>query len=203
MTSFDPHNGSTGFVPDSDSDFGKALIQAMDDFSHSASAPSFDSAGIVRRTRRRRGVLALAGSAAAVAAAVTLTLTLGTFSGGSTVAVAAAPTAAPTASYDNELPPSADVAQPMPQDTNANAVVVPDLIGMNQEQATHALRVLGLDVSVGQTHTNVNPQFFPSAHASLIGPGGQVPVGIVAYTSPAAGTRVAPGTIIGIGITHE
>ncbi|WP_405817669.1 PASTA domain-containing protein [Streptomyces sp. NBC_01390] len=45
--------------------FEEELVNAMNDFANSAAAPDFDSAGIVRKTRRRRNT-AIAGIAAAL-----------------------------------------------------------------------------------------------------------------------------------------
>lgn len=45
--------------------FEEELVNAMNDFANSAAAPAFDSAGIVRRTRRRRNT-SIAGIAAAL-----------------------------------------------------------------------------------------------------------------------------------------
>ncbi|MGX5183482.1 PASTA domain-containing protein [Streptomyces avermitilis] len=52
--------GCTGHTP-----FEEELVNAMNDFANSAAAPTFDTPGIVRRTRRKRAT-AIAGIAAAL-----------------------------------------------------------------------------------------------------------------------------------------
>ena len=58
MSSYDPR--SSGCTP-----FEEELINAMNDFAHSTDSPSFDTAGMVHRTRRRRATL-IAGIATAL-----------------------------------------------------------------------------------------------------------------------------------------
>lgn len=58
MSSYDPR--PSGCTP-----FEEELINAMNDFAHSTDSPSFDTAGMVSRTRRRRATL-IAGVATAL-----------------------------------------------------------------------------------------------------------------------------------------
>jgi hypothetical protein len=61
MTSHDARpSGRTGYTP-----FEEELVNAMNDFANSADAPSVDTVGILRKTRRKR-VTAIAGLAAAL-----------------------------------------------------------------------------------------------------------------------------------------
>ncbi|MCX4408430.1 hypothetical protein ACFV8Z_35740 [Streptomyces sp. NPDC059837] len=61
MTSHDARpSGRTGCTP-----FEEELVNAMNDFANSADAPSVDTVGILRKTRRKR-VTAIAGLAAAL-----------------------------------------------------------------------------------------------------------------------------------------
>ncbi|MFF1744042.1 hypothetical protein [Streptomyces mirabilis] len=61
MTSHDARPSSrTGYTP-----FEEELVNAMNEFANSADAPSVDTVGIVRKTRRKR-VTAIAGLAAAL-----------------------------------------------------------------------------------------------------------------------------------------
>lgn len=61
MTSHDARSsGRTGYTP-----FEEELVNAMNEFANSADAPSVDTVGIVRKTRRKR-VTAIAGLAAAL-----------------------------------------------------------------------------------------------------------------------------------------
>ncbi|MFD5762118.1 hypothetical protein ACFWIZ_45015 [Streptomyces sp. NPDC127044] len=61
MTSHDARSsGRTGYTP-----FEEELVNAMNEFANSADAPSVDTDGIVRKTRRKR-VTAIAGLAAAL-----------------------------------------------------------------------------------------------------------------------------------------
>ncbi|MFE2482638.1 hypothetical protein ACFXGR_05060 [Streptomyces mirabilis] len=61
MTSHDARSsGRTGYTP-----FEEELVNAMNEFANSADAPSVDTVGIVRKTRRKR-VTAVAGLAAAL-----------------------------------------------------------------------------------------------------------------------------------------
>lgn len=61
MTSHDARSsGRTGYTP-----FEEELVNAMNEFANSADAPSVDTDGIVRKTRRKR-VTAVAGLAAAL-----------------------------------------------------------------------------------------------------------------------------------------
>ncbi len=73
--------------------FEEELVNAMNDFANSAAAPDFDSAGIVRRTRRRRNS-AIAGVATAliVAGAGTAIATGGSDAPKPTVATTTGPT---------------------------------------------------------------------------------------------------------------
>ncbi|MFF4724925.1 hypothetical protein ACFY3M_06250 [Streptomyces mirabilis] len=61
MTSHDARpSGRTGYTP-----FEEELVNAMNEFANSADAPSVDTVGILRKTRRKR-VTAIAGLAAAL-----------------------------------------------------------------------------------------------------------------------------------------
>lgn len=92
MTSHDARPSSrTGYTP-----FEEELVNAMNDFANSADAPSVDTVGIVRKTRRKR-VTAIAGLAAALIVAGGGTALATAVSNGS---AASRPAAASTASDD-------------------------------------------------------------------------------------------------------
>lgn len=92
MTSHDARPSSrTGYTP-----FEEELVNAMNAFANSADAPSVDTVGIVRKTRRKR-VTAIAGLAAALIVAGGGTALATAVSNGSD---ASRPAAATTASDD-------------------------------------------------------------------------------------------------------
>lgn len=92
MTSHDARPSSrTGYTP-----FEEELVNAMNAFANSADAPSVDTVGIVRKTRRKR-VTAIAGLAAALIVAGGGTALATAVSNGSE---ASRPAAATTASDD-------------------------------------------------------------------------------------------------------
>jgi hypothetical protein len=92
MTSHDARpSGRTGYTP-----FEEELVNAMNDFANSADAPSVDTVGILRKTRRKR-VTAIAGLAAALIVAGGGTALATAVSNGSE---ASRPAAATTASDD-------------------------------------------------------------------------------------------------------
>jgi hypothetical protein len=92
MTSHDARPSSrTGYTP-----FEEELVNAMNEFANSADAPSVDTVGIVRKTRRKR-VTAIAGLAAALIVAGGGTALATAVSNGSE---ASRPAAATTASDD-------------------------------------------------------------------------------------------------------
>jgi beta-lactam-binding protein with PASTA domain len=88
-------------------------------------------------------------------------------------------------------------------DPAKNTITVPDLLGMSKEKATAVLRAAGLDIAVGSVNRLPGGPCFPKEHANLIGPDGLLPPGVVGFTSPVSGTKVAPGTMIGVMITRE
>ncbi|MBY8878597.1 PASTA domain-containing protein [Actinacidiphila acidipaludis] len=200
----DHRAGRRGPLPDTEIE--RTLIQAMDHYGRSTPAPSFDSGAIRRRTRRRRVTLALTASAAVLAAAAGLVATLDS-SPSKPADVAAAPI-----SHQGSLAPSASptsgFAQPgaSASDDPRKTVTVPDLIGMNQTTATHALAAAGLNVSVGAITEPYSPEAFRSehpTHADLVGKNGLIAPGTITRTSPVAGTRAAPGDYVTILIVHE
>ncbi|MFE0460306.1 PASTA domain-containing protein [Kitasatospora sp. NPDC058965] len=187
MTSPQHRTGPDG--PATDDDFGKALIQAMDEFSRATPAPAFDSDGIVRRTRRRRGGLALTGVAAVAAAGVTLAVVL-TASPQPTVSAAAVSTPSSPAHTDDGT-----------SGPTRKAVPVPDLAGLTLQQAQALLTAAGLDAHLTYSDQKGLEQQFPAA-AQFAGPDGVIPAGTVVGTIPAAGSQAFPGGIVGVFYVH-
>ncbi|MFE0458546.1 hypothetical protein ACFW1A_04685 [Kitasatospora sp. NPDC058965] len=196
-----------------DDDFGKALVQSMEDFARSAPAPAFDSAAIVRRTRRRRGVLALTGSAAALAAVVTVTLVLAP---SSKPAAATAPAASPAgpAGPDGAVLPTvlnrctirtlpAPTPSTEPLTDPAKTAIVPDLAGLDRTAAKAALASAGLQISYTDVSERSAKNFYGTAFARLAGPDGTVPTGTVLGTFPPAGCRLAPHDFVSAEVVHE
>ncbi|MFI9275769.1 PASTA domain-containing protein [Kitasatospora sp. NPDC052896] len=181
--------GSQG--PNSNSDFGKALIQAMDDFAHSTTAPTFDPEGMVRRARRRRGMLALASSGAVIAATAVLVVAFTTSPerGHATAVAASTPPAAQRAraSSPTRLDPPCAAGWPTDYVAPQNSVAVPNVTGLDQPHATAALTAAGLRVALVHLDEGLD---------------GPAPTGAVVCTSPIAGTRVAPGESVSIFVAH-
>lgn len=190
-----------------DTDIERVLTQAMNDYERSTPGPSFDSDGIVRRTRRRRATLTLTSCAAVLAAAAGLTVTLDSSSSRPTD-VASAPASTPISPTHSGVPtglgqPGVSVSNSA-SDAAGKTVTVPDLIGMNQAAATHALTAVGLNVSLVQT-TEPSPETFRAdypSHANLIRADGTIAPGTVIMTSVAAATRVSPGDYVSIWLVH-
>ncbi|GAA2236898.1 MULTISPECIES: PASTA domain-containing protein [Kitasatospora] len=204
MTSFPPddHLGSTP-----DHDFREALIQAMDSFATDAHAPAIDGTAILRRTRRRRGVLAVTASAAAIVLAAGTAFALNgsgepparpsaAAPGGSATPAPATPSPAvpePTASGSTATaspgPPTGTgtpmgTGTPSPgADTRPGpgeaSVTVPSVIGMSQAQAEKLLTEAGLKIDRVQQFTDWKTS-----------------VGAVISTEPRPGAVVAPSTAV-------
>ncbi|MFJ1790960.1 PASTA domain-containing protein [Kitasatospora griseola] len=192
MTSFPP-DGHLGSTPDPN--LREALIQAMDSFANDPHPPAFDGAAILRRTRRRRALLAVTASAAAIA------LTAGTAfalhgSDQSPVRPASAPsvasgtpspappgptstapdTASPEAPMGSATPSPGTRTEPAPGDPS---FTVPAVLGMPQAQAEKVLTEAGLKIEHVQNFTDW-----------------KTPAGAVISSEPRPGTVVAPGTAV-------
>ncbi|MDH6123485.1 PASTA domain-containing protein [Kitasatospora sp. GP82] len=198
MTSFPP-DGHLGSTPDPD--LREALIQAMDNFANDAQPPAFDGTAILRRTRRRRGLLAVTASAAAIVLTAGTAFALHGSDQPPVRHTAAAPVASATPSPAPPEPTS--TASPAP-DTSATAspeapmgsatpspgtrtapapgdpsVTVPAVLGMPQAQAEKVLTEVGLKIEHVQNFTDW-----------------KAPAGAVISSEPRPGTAVAPGTAV-------
>ncbi|MFH9353829.1 PASTA domain-containing protein [Kitasatospora sp. NPDC017646] len=195
MTSFPP-DGHFGSTPDPD--LREALIQAMDNFANDTHPPTFDGTAILRRTRRRRALLAVTASAAAIV------LTAGTAfalhgSDQSPVRPASAPpvasgtpspappeptstaspapdTVSPESPTGSAMPSPGTRTEPAPGDLS---VTVPAVLGMPQGQAEKLLTEVGLKIDHIQDFTDW-----------------KTPAGAVISSDPRPGTVVPPGTAV-------
>ncbi|MGK4580104.1 PASTA domain-containing protein [Kitasatospora sp. HPMI-4] len=190
MTSFPPdgHLGRQGSTQDHD--FREALIQAMDNFAHDAHPPTFDGTAILRRTRRRRGLLAVAGSAVAVvlAAGTAFALNGSGEPPARQSAAASAGTATPTP-VASGTPTACDTPVPVPAGTSPCGTPVPVPSGTPTACDTPA------PVPAG-TPPCGTPVPVPSVAPTAGGGPAPVPSGTpaaVATPSPGVDTRPGPG----------
>jgi beta-lactam-binding protein with PASTA domain len=149
----------------------------MDDFARSTPAPAFDPDRIVRRTQRRRTVLAFSGTAA-VAAAVAVALTL---------------------TFDSSPKPSTS-----PAAAPSGPVAVPNVIGENLQRAAADLNTHGLlvQLDVISSASGVASTMAPPSSGATAEPVTQgmtiPPDATVLVTNPIHGALVSPGTRVTI-----
>ncbi|MEV7777991.1 PASTA domain-containing protein [Kitasatospora sp. NPDC088351] len=187
---------TTDHDPTLDPHLGRALRQAMNSYADSAPAPAFDAPAILRRTRRRRGLLATAASAAAVAVVATGAFLLQSPpSGPRTPLTPAAPVSppvgsgTPSPSLGSGTPSpvsSPGYGEPSPGPTpspDAARITVPDVVGLSQASAEQALAAAGLRV---ETHLFTD---------------WKVPAGSVINTQPAAGALLPPDATVTVFVS--
>ncbi|MFJ9953053.1 PASTA domain-containing protein [Kitasatospora sp. NPDC091207] len=185
-----------------DPDLGRALRHAMDSYADTATAPAFDAPAIVRRTRRRRGLLAGAACAAAVAAIATGVLLLPSPATAPPASVAPAPTAptstptAPRPSAPQPSGPATPAADPAQTRTAPPATgsgqpsaapsvppgtattIVPNVTGLARAAAEQTLTTAGFRVEI---------HLFTDW---------KVPSGSVIAVGPLAGTALPPDSVV-------
>ena len=101
------------------------------------------------------------------------------------ITVTQGPTPTPTSTPTSPTPTSPTPTSPTPTSPTPTAVVVPSVIGQSQAQATSTLQAQGLAVTAASTSSC-------SAKDN----------GLVVSQDPSAGTSVAAGTSVGIGVCN-
>ncbi|MFH8387104.1 PASTA domain-containing protein [Kitasatospora sp. NPDC018058] len=196
MTPFPPDDQTGHHGPMPGPDFREALIQAMDDFANDARPPAIDGTAILHRTRRRRGLVAVAASAAAIALTAGAVFALhdsdrlagrNAAAPGVSATTSAAPntpspipdttaTASPSVPMGSGTPSPVAHSEPRPGDAS---ITIPTVLGMPQSQAEKILTEAGLKIGRVQNFTDWN-----------------APAGAVINTEPRPGTTVAPDSAV-------
>ncbi|MGV9267102.1 PASTA domain-containing protein [Kitasatospora sp. NPDC003701] len=190
-----------------DPDLGRALRHAMDSYTDTATAPAFDAPAILRRTRRRRGLLAGAACAAAVAAIATGALLLPSPAPAPPASVAPGPTAptgtptAPRPSAPQPTPPRPTGTATPATDPAATGTATP-VTGFGQPSAapivppgtatTIVPNVTGLTRAAAE-QTLTTAGFRVEIHLFT---DWKVPGGSVIAVAPLAGTALAPDSVV-------
>jgi hypothetical protein len=158
--------------------FEQRLTQAMEDFANRPQSPRYDGDGILRRTRRRRTLLAVTASGAVALTCAGVTLALHP--------LGHSPAAATAAVADHRRPPaSASAAATATATAAAHRVTVPSAIGQTENIAVRELNAAGL--SVGTVR---------SARSDTVAPG------LVIAESPGLGTLVPAGARVALTVSQ-
>ncbi|RAG84308.1 hypothetical protein DN069_17615 [Streptacidiphilus pinicola] len=153
----------------------------MNDFANGAVPPAFDAARMRVRARHRTGLNAAAAAVVLLVAAAGSALAL---TGPSPEPTQHAVTAASSGSSPAGSPaPHSGSASPVPQPTGGDLVVVPDVMGMTLQEATHVLVQAGLTVQTRSDHD------------------WRTPADHVIDAQPAGGTKAPKGSTVSLFIS--